>query len=145
MLNVLLTETTVLDELEIEHTNLNTKLGFVNNKKYTKAERAVKRDNELSDAHTIAAHIKLDGLVNKLSGRAKMNKKILSVEREIQTMERFLEVFTPDFLYENYKLPKDKAPYFALHMIDFISETTNLNSDSFRMLMEEQLFNFKYD
>ena len=145
VLNVLLTETTVLDELEIEYTNLNAKLGFGANEKYTRAERAVKRDKELSDGQTIAAHVKLDGLVNKLTGRAKLNKKVLSMEYEIQAMERFLEVYSADFLYENYKLPKDKAPYFALHMIDFMNKTTNLNSDGFRMLMEEQLFNFKYD
>lgn len=145
VLNVLLTETTVLDELEIEYTNLNARLGFGTNKKYTRAERAVKRDKELSDGKTSAAHVKLDGLVNKLTGRAKLNKKVLSMEYEIQAMEHFLEVYSADFLYENYKLPKDKAPYFALHMIDFMNEHTDLNSDGFRMLMEEQLFNFKYD
>src|SRR5690554_4727067 len=62
VLNVLLTETTVLDEVEIEHTNLNTRLGFAAKENYTKAERAVKRDNELSDGKTLAAHVKLDGL-----------------------------------------------------------------------------------
>src|SRR5690606_19055711 len=59
VLNVLLTETTVLDELEIEYTNLNAKLGFGANEKYTRAERAVKRDKELSDGKTSAAHVKL--------------------------------------------------------------------------------------
>lgn len=144
-LNVLLTDSTVLDELEIEYTNLNNKLGLGTANKYTKAERAVMRDNNLYDNTSVLTHVKLDGLINKLSGRAKTNKKALSVEREIQVMERFLSVYSADFLYENYKLPKDKAPYFALHMMDFINNGTQLDSDGFRMLMEEQLLNFKYD
>lgn len=146
-LNVLLTDSTVLDELEIEYTNLNNRLGLGNAPEYTKTERAVKRDRQITynDKSSATGNIKLDGFVNKLSGRAKTNKKALSVENEIHVMERFLKVYSADFLYENYKLPKAKAPYFALHMMDFINNGTNLESDGFRMLMEEQLLNFKYD
>ncbi len=146
-LNVLLTDSTVLDELEIEYTNMNNKLGLESTKQYSKAERAVKKDNQITykDNYSATGNIKLDGFVNKLTGRAKTNKKALSVEREIQVMERFLKVYSADFLYDNYKLPKNKAPYFALHMMDFINSNTQLESDGFRMLMEEQLLNFKYD
>lgn len=146
-LNVLLTDSTVLDELEIEYTNLNNKLGLGNSKTYTKTERAVKKDNQITynDKSSATGNIKLDGLVNKLSSRAKTNKKALSVEKEIEVMERFLKVYSADFLYENYKLPKVKAPYFALHMMDFINDGTKIESDGFRMLVEEQLLNFKYD
>ena len=146
-LNVLLTDSTVLDELEIEYTNMNNKLGLGSSPELTKAERAVKKDNQITynDKSSATGNIKLDGFVNKLSGKAKTNRKALSVEREINVMERFLKVYSADFLYENYKLPKVKAPYFALHMMDFINEGTRLESDGFRMLMEEQLLNFKYD
>lgn len=145
-LSVLITESTVLDEIEIEYTNLNNKLGLEGTK-YTKAERAVKKDKQITynDKYSATGNIKLDGLVNKLSGKAKTNKKALSVENEINTMERFLKVYSADYLYENYKLPKEKAPYFALKMIDYIQKDTKIESDSFRMLMEEQLLNFKYD
>lgn len=146
-LNILLTESTVLDEIEIEYTNLNNKLGLDSGQKYTKAERAVKKDNQITykDNYSATGNIKLDGLVNKLSGRSKANKKALSIEREIDAMNRFLDAYPADYLYENYKLPKEKAPYFALQMINFIDDQTNLKSDAFRMLMEEQLLNFKYD
>lgn len=145
-LSVLITESTILDEIEIEYTNLNNKLGLEGTK-YTKAERAVKKDKQITynDKYSATGNIKLDGLVNKLSGKAKTNKKALSVENEINTMERFLKVYSADYLYENYKLPKEKAPYFALKMIDYIQKDTKIESDSFRMLMEEQLLNFKYD
>jgi len=145
-LSVLLTESTVLDEVEIEYTNLNNKLGFTG-EKYTKAERAVKTDNQLyyKDEYSAVGGLKLDGLVNKLTGRAKANKKALSIENEINAMERFLNVYPADFLKEHYNLPKEKAPYFALHMMQFMNEQTKLESDSFRMIMEEQLLNFKYD
>lgn len=145
-LNVLITESTVLDEVEIEYTNLNNKLGL-GGKSYTKAERAVKKDNQITykDPYSATGNIKLDGLVNKLSGKAKTNKKALSVENEINAMEHFLSVYSADFLYENYKLPKEKAPYFALKMIDYIQKDTKIESDAFRMIMEEQLLNFKYD
>ncbi|MBA5791263.1 hypothetical protein H1R17_14145 [Flavobacterium sp. xlx-214] len=145
-LSVLITESTVLDEVEIEYTNLNNKLGL-DGTKYTKAERAVKKDKQITydDKYSATGNIKLDGLVNKLSGRAKTNKKVLSVENEINAMERFLSVYSADYLYKNYKLPKEKAPYFALKMIDYIQKDTKIDSDSFRMLMEEQLLNFKYD
>lgn len=145
-LSVLLTESTVLDEVEIEYTNLNNKLGL-GSEKYTRAEREVKRDNQLTynDPYSSVRGLKLDGLVNKLSGRAKSNKKALSLEREVQAMERFLSVYSADYLYENYKLPKEKASYFALRMMDFMTPETDLKSDNFRMLMEEQLLNFNYD
>lgn len=145
-LSVLLTESTVLDEVEIEYTNLNNKFGFTG-KKYTKAERDVKRDNELfsNNKDSAVGGLKLDGLVNKLTGRAKVNRKALSIENEINAMERFLSVYPPEFLNEHYHLPKEKAPYFALHMMQFMNEQTKLDTDSFRMLMEEQLLNFKYD
>ena len=146
-LNILLTESTVLDEIEIEYTNMNNKLGLDSGQKYTKAERAVKKDNQITykDNYSATGNIKLDGLVNKLSGKAKTNKKALSIEREIEAMERFLDVYSADYLYEKYKLPKEKAPYFALQMISFMDNQTNLKSDAFKMLMEEQLLNFKYD
>lgn len=146
-LNVLLTDSTVLDELEIEYTNMNSKLGLRTAPELTKAGRAVKKDNQITykDNYSATGNIKLDGFVNKLTGRAKTNKKALSVEREIQVMERFLKVYSADFLYDNYKLPKAKAPYFALHMMDFIDDGTKIESDGFRMLVEEQLLNFKYD
>ncbi len=146
-LNVLLTDSTVLDEVEIEYTNMNSKLGLGTSPELTQAERAVKRDNQITynDKSSATGNIKLDGFVNKLTGKAKTNKKALSVEREIQVMERFLKVYSADFLYENYKLPKVKAPYFALHMMDFINDGTKIDSDGFRMLVEEQLLNFKYD
>lgn len=145
-LSVLLTESTVLDEVEIEYTNLNNKLGL-KGEQYTRAERAVKTDNQLyyKDDYSPVGGLKLDGLVNKLTGRAKTNRKALSIENEIKAMERFLSTYSPEFLYEHYKLPKDKAPYFALHMMQFMNGGTNIESSSFRMLMEEQLLNFKYD
>jgi len=143
-LNLIITGSQVLDELEIEYTDLNTKLG-IKGESYTRAERAVMRDNQLTDSKSLVANVKLDGLINKITGRAKLNKKALEMEKELQAAIRFLEVYPEDYLFENYKLPKEKAPYFALQMIDFMNEHTDLKSDGFRMLMEEQLLNFKYD
>src|SRR5690554_4643962 len=143
-LNLVITGSQVLDELEIEYTDLNTKLG-IKGESYTRAERAVMRDNQLTDSKSLVANVKLDGLINKITGRAKLNKKALEMEKELQAAIRFLEVYPEDYLFENYKLPKEKAPYFALQMIDFMNEHTDLKSDGFRMLMEEQLLNFKYD
>jgi len=76
-LNVLLTDSTVLDELEIEYTNMNNKLGLGTSPELTKAERAVKKDNQITynDKSSATGNIKLDGFVNKLSGKAKTNKK----------------------------------------------------------------------
>src|SRR5690606_38714478 len=112
-----------------------------------KAERAVKKDNQITykDNNSSTGNIKLDRIINKLSVKAKKNKKALSIDMEIEAMERFLDAYQTDYLYENYKLPKEKAPYFALQMINFMDNQTNLKSNAFKMLMEEQLLNFKYD
>jgi len=143
-LNLVITGSEILDELEIEYTDLNAKLGM-NGESYTRTERAVMRDNQLTDPKAVTTNVKIDGLINKITGRAKLNKKALEMEKELQAAIRFLEVYPEDYLFENYKLPKEKAPYFALQMIDFMNEHTDLKSDEFRMLMEEQLLNFKYD
>lgn len=140
---VVLSNSTVLDELKIDRTNLNNKLGFGNVQRYTRAERAVKRDNQLSykDPYSDIRGLKLDGLVNKISGRAKINRKALVLDTELTKMERFLSVYTPDYLFDTYKLPKDKAVYFALYMTKFIDKYTNLESLYFKEKVKEELLN----
>ncbi len=143
-LNLVITGSEVLDELEIEYTDLNAMLGM-KGERYTRAERAVMKDNQLTDSDAIEANVKLDGLINKITGRAKLNKKVLEMEKELVSAIRFLEVYPEDYLFENYKLPKDKAPYFALQMVPFINANTKIDSPEFKELMEQQLLHFDYE
>lgn len=143
-LNLVITGSEVLDELEIEYTDLNTRLGM-SGESYTRAERAVMKDNQLTDPEAITANVKLDGLINKITGRAKLNNKVLEMEKELVSAIRFLEVYPEDYLFENYNLPKDKAPYFALQMVPFIDANTKIDSPEFKELMEQQLLHFDYE
>lgn len=143
-LNLVITGSEVLDELEIEYTDLNAMLGM-KGERYTRAERAVMKDNQLTDSDAIEANVKLDGLINKITGRAKLNKKVLEMEKELVSAIRFLEVYPEDYLFENYRLPKDKAPYFALQMVPFINANTKIDSPEFKELMEQQLLHFDYE
>lgn len=141
-LNLIVTANEVLDELEIEYRNLNTDLGFEVNKT-TRTERAVIKDNKLFDSESVSANVILDGLINKISGQAKLNNKALALEQEYQKCMRFLEVYSGDYLYENYKLPQNLAPFFALKMVEFINEDTKIDSPDFKELMEQQILYFK--
>src|SRR5690554_8038811 len=51
-LNLVITGSEVLDELEIEYTDLNAMLGM-KGERYTRAERAVMKDNQLTDSDAI--------------------------------------------------------------------------------------------
>ncbi len=144
ILNVLITESTVLDQIEIEYTDLNAKIGL-GNESYSRTERAVKKDKQITNTESLAANVTIDGLVNKVSGRSKMNKKVLFIDNEVQAMERFMKVYSRDYLYDNYKLPKEKASYFALHMTKFIDKNTQIDDPAFKELLEQQLLNFSYE
>lgn len=140
-LSLVVTASEVLDELEIEYTDLNAVLGF-EAVKTTRTERAVMKDNQLFKPESVKAHVVLDGLFNKLRGRAKENKKAMTLEQEYDRMMRFLTVYSDDYLFDNYNLPRDKAPFFALKMTSFLDENTKLESTAFMELMEQQLLEF---
>lgn len=140
-LSLVVTASEVLDELEIEYTDLNAVLGF-ETVKTTRTERTVMKDNQLFKPESVKAHVVLDGLFNKLSGRAKENKKAMTLEQEYDRMMRFLTTYSDDYLFDNYNLPRDKAPFFALKMINFLDENTKLESTAFIELMEQQLLEF---
>lgn len=140
-LSLVVTASEVLDELEIEYTDLNAVLGF-ETVKTTRTERTVMKDNQLFKPEFVKAHVVLDGLFNKLSGRAKENKKAMTLEQEYDRMMRFLTTYSDDYLFDNYNLPRDKAPFFALKMTNFLDENTKLESTAFIELMEQQLLEF---
>lgn len=137
---------TILEELKIDNTSLTKSLGLGSGISYTKQERAVRFDNQVvySDPkYTGKSVAMLDGFVNKLSGRAKINKKALEMDVELTKIERFLSVYTPDFLLESYQLPKEQAVYFAMKMVTFINTYTNLESLDFKEKVKAEVLKFK--
>jgi len=130
---------TILEEIKIDKTSLTKSLGLGSGISYTKQERAVRFDNQLFNNEGLLV---IDGLINKISGRAKINNKALAMDVEFKAMQRFLSVYTPDFLYENYKLPKEQAPYFALNMVRFINTYTNLQSLDFKEIVKQEILKF---
>ena len=136
---------TLLEELKIDNTSLTKSLGLGSGIIYTKEERAARFDNQMvynDPKYTGKSVVTLDGFVNKLSGRAKINKKALEMDVELTKMQRFLSVYTPDFLYEHYQLPKDQAVYFAMRMVAFIEVYTNLVALDFKEKVKEEIIKF---
>lgn len=107
-LSLVVTASEVLNELDIEFTDLNAVLGF-EVLKTTRIEWALMKDNQFSVPESIKTHIVLDGLFNSLSIRSKENKKAMNLEQRYHKMMRFMRVYSVDSLFDSYKLPRNKA------------------------------------
>ena len=144
-LSIVLNNSKILDEIVIDKNNLTTSFGLGSGISYTKQERAVRFDNQVlyRDPLTGKYHFMIDGLINKLSGRAKINKKALGLDIEITKIQRFLNVYSDEYLYLNYDLPKDQALYFAIAMVPYIEKYTDLLSLDFQSLIDQQMKVFK--
>ena len=104
-------EDNMMDELIIDRRVTTESLGLGGARKYTPAERRL---------HTATSSgggiIPIDAIVNAISGRTKMLKKALALEREYDMVNKILDRFPDEFYTDNLKIPEEYRTAFGYFM-----------------------------
>lgn len=136
-----------LDEVEIKkYNNINAvSLGILQKpaKTYTPAERKLRAAGEFHWYSPLLIPIggmSVDGLINAISGRTKMLKKELEVEKKEKLLEKIENTFHEDYFLENLKIPKDYLRgfwYYAIENEKLISALNDNNKMMARFIFSD--------
>lgn len=132
---VIMTEkTTELEEIEIiEYPKINAKdLGIINYtpKRYTQAERRIRT----------ATTGLLDPLLNWFSGRTKLLKQELVIERKQILIEQLAYYTDDEYLIHDMKIPEEYAQGFRFYAVEFpeiVAAIQTKNKEQIRFKMTE--------
>ena len=135
---------TVLKELYIDKRDtLNASLGF-GKMDMTPAEKSLYASNQFSPGEGVTG-VKMDGLLNRLSGRNKMLKNWLKLETNETNVKKFKQVFPEEYLQDELKIkPEDfnlfiytivEQDGFDIHMVQ--------KSITYIQFLEEHARNFR--
>jgi hypothetical protein len=135
LMTVNMTEkTTELEEIEIvEYPNINAKdLGIINYtpKKYTPAERR----------YFTATSTVIDHLLNWFSGRKKILKQGIEIEKKQFLLEELTYYTDKNYLINEMKIPEDYAEgflYYAVEFPEIIEAVKTKNKEQIRFKMTE--------
>lgn len=110
-----------LNELEevtiVQYKNINAvSLGIIpkNQKTYTPAERKLKAASEMS----IGTIISIDPLLNWISGRTRMLKKEVEVERKEFLIDRTADYYQKEYFTDVLKIPEDYVDGFLFYVVE---------------------------
>lgn len=106
---------TTLDEMIIDRKITAESLGLAPRKKYTRAEKKLHTATSVSSANGIAFSI--DGIVNALSGRTAMLKKVIEYERDEILTKQLVSMFEEDYFTSELKIPKVYIQGFGYYLI----------------------------
>ena len=117
-------KTKVLDEVVIKNEpKLNTvNLGVVSKdiKSYTPAERKLRTAGKFKWYSPLLipfGGMSVDGIINQISGRTKMLKKELLVEKQEQNQKKLLNFFTENYFLETLKIPQKDLTGFLIFSV----------------------------
>ena len=111
-----------LDEISvIEYKNINAvALGIVpaGQKTYTPAERKLYTATGGGNRYGLSTAVSLDGILNSISGRTKMLKKEILVERKELLLEQLKSDFNESYLMEKLNIPKGYIEGFLYYIVE---------------------------
>ena len=126
-----------LEEVEIKkYSNINAvSLGILQKpaKKYTPAERRLRTAGEFhwySPLLIPLGGMPLDGLINAISGRTKMLKKELKIERKEHLLQKIENLFKEEYFTENLKIPKEYVRGFWYYAVEDPKLIEAINSNN---------------
>ena len=143
-----------LEEVEITNYNyLNAvNLGILTKKPkvYTPAERKLKTATSLDPTMNIGnmagGSMSLDPLLNAISGRTKLLKKELQIERKEFAILKIADLFPNEYFVEKLKIPKNYAKgfqYYCVENKDFTSVLKSKNKTLIAFKMNELAIEYK--
>lgn len=125
---------TALDEVVLtQYKNINAvALGIVpaNQKTYTPAERKLYTATGGGNTYGLSTSVSLDGIINGISGRTKMLKKEVIVEKKELLLESIQLDFSDKYFAEKLKIPEDYIDGFLYYLVEnrnFVSIYTKKN------------------
>lgn len=127
----------------VEYKNINAvALGIVpaGQKTYTPAERKLYTATGGGNRYGLSTSVSLDGILNGLSGRTKMLKKELIVERKEMLIEQLKSDFNDLYLTSRLMIPADYVDgfrYFAVESESFIKIYNSNNKTATQFLLLE--------
>lgn len=121
-----------LDEIEVNKVTTKS-LGIVskNVKEYTPAERRVRTAEKFKWYSPLLipfGGMPLDGLINQISGRTKMLKKGVVVEKKEKELEKLDLWFEDDFYVKKLNIPQDYVEGFKLFALDDVDLLNSISS-----------------
>lgn len=121
-----------LDEIEVNKVTTKS-LGIVskNVKEYTPAERKVRTAEKFKWYSPLLipfGGMSVDGLINQISGRTKMLKKGVLVEKKEKELEKLDLWFDDNFYIKTLKIPDDYVEGFKLFALDDIDLLNSMSS-----------------
>ena len=127
------TAVTILDEVKInQYKNINAvSLGILMKpaKQYTAAERKLFAANSGGG---------IDGLLNLISGRTKMLKKQLAVEKKESSIEKITSILDAKYFIETLKIPSEKVKAFQYYCVEdanFVSVLKSKNKTMAKFML----------
>lgn len=141
--------TSALDEVVLtKYKNINAvSLGIVpaNQKTYTPAERKLYTATGGSNTYGLNTSVSLDGIINGISGRTKMLKRELEIEKKEFLLESVRLDFSDDYFIENLKIPKDYIEGFMYYLIEnssFVSAYKKNNKTNAEFVLTQLSINY---
>lgn len=138
-----------LNELQevmiVEYKNINAvALGIVpaNQKTYTPAERKLKTASEMS----IGTIISIDPLLNWISGRTRMLKKELEVEKMEILIDQTADYYQKEYIVNTLKIPEDYVDGFLYYVVEngrFVTAMKSKNKTMATFVLSELAVQFK--
>ncbi|MFN7099688.1 MAG: hypothetical protein ACK4M4_04865 [Flavobacterium sp.] len=141
-----------LDEVVVQEKLSASSLGIIpkGQKVYTPAERKLYTATHLNasaNAGTMAGgSISADPLLNWISGRTKMLKKELQVEKKERYLQQTQALFSADYVVNKLKIPADYVKgfeYFAIEDPQFVSSLQSKNTSMSHFLINDLAFKYK--
>lgn len=141
-----------LDEVVVSEKVSATSLGIIpkGQKVYTPAERKLYTATHLNasaNAGSMAGgSISADPLLNWISGRTKMLKKELQIEKKERYMQQFEALFLSDYLISKLKIPADYVKgfeYFAIEDPQFVASLQSKNKSMSQFLINDLAIKYK--
>lgn len=138
-----------LNELQeftiIQYKNINAvSLGIVpkNQKSYTPAERKLKTASEMS----IGTIISIDPLLNWISGRTRLLKKEIAVEKKELLIDQTADYYQKDYIVNTLKISEDYVDGFLYYVVEngrFVSAMKAKNKTMATFVLSELAVEYK--
>lgn len=110
-------------------------------KKYTPAERRLKTAGDFKPIHLLGllgGHLDVDPIINAISGRTKMLKKELEVEKKERLLVIIDALYKEDYFHTELKIPTDYVKgfqYYCIEGLNFAEVLKTKNKAKIELLM----------
>lgn len=129
-----------LDELVIDRGPL-----FNFGTKPKNKEEKLEHQNSIKKVENNSIGITMDGVFNRIFGRSRNIKKVISLEKSQRNFNNFKEVYSDKILIEEFDVPKEYVNLFVYYLVnedDFNKDLISI-SDEYKLYVISKVLKFK--